>query len=69
MLKFVKHHMETIGGIDIYPLVSLTIFFVFFMVLLLWVWRSDKVYIQESAAMPLSDDNVINLKATASHEK
>jgi cbb3-type cytochrome oxidase subunit 3 len=49
--------METIGGIDIYPLVSLTIFFLFFTGLLIWVWRSDKTYIEESANMPLGDDN------------
>lgn len=56
MLKFVKHHMETIVGIDIYPLISLAIFFLFFTGLIIWVMRSDKQYIDESAAMPLDED-------------
>ena len=27
MLKFIKHNLETIDGVDIYPIISLTIFF------------------------------------------
>ena len=33
MLKFIKHNMETISGIEIYPIISLLIFFLFFVVL------------------------------------
>ncbi len=30
MLKFIKHHMDTIAGIGIYPVVSFVIFFSIF---------------------------------------
>ena len=56
MLKFIKHHMDTIMGIEIYPMISLLIFFIFFTVLILWVVRSDKRYISNMAKMPLEDE-------------
>ncbi|WKN31587.1 CcoQ/FixQ family Cbb3-type cytochrome c oxidase assembly chaperone [Porifericola rhodea] len=55
MLKFIKYHMETIAGIEIYPLISFIIFFTFFLVLLLWVMRADKREIAEIASLPLDD--------------
>ncbi|HAB26526.1 MAG TPA: CcoQ/FixQ family Cbb3-type cytochrome c oxidase assembly chaperone, partial [Xanthomarina gelatinilytica] len=33
MLKYVKNHMETIAGVEIFPIISLLIFFIFFVVL------------------------------------
>ena len=56
MLKFIKHHMETIMGIEIFPMISLLIFFIFFTVLILWVVRSDKGYNTHMAQLPLEDE-------------
>ena len=53
MLKFIKHHMETIAGIEIFPLISFVIFFLFFLGLLIWVFRTDKEHIRKMAEMPL----------------
>ena len=55
MLKFIKHHMETIAGIEIFPLISFVIFFLFFLGLLIWVFRTDKEHIRKMAEMPLGD--------------
>ena len=55
MLKFVKNHMESIAGIEIYPLISLTIFFTFFMVLFWWVFTAKKEYISDVSNLPLND--------------
>lgn len=60
MLKFIKHHMETITGIEIYPMISLLIFFIFFTVLILWVVRSDKGYNARMANLPLEEEEEIN---------
>lgn len=57
MLKFIKHTMDTISGIEIFPIISLVIFFTFFMGLLLWVRKSDKTYINHVKNLPLEDDN------------
>lgn len=53
MLKFVKNHMESITGIEIYPLISLIIFFSFFVVLFWWVFTSKKEYINKVSNIPL----------------
>ena len=37
MLKFIKHHLDSINGIEIYPIISLVIFTVFFGVV---IWKA-----------------------------
>lgn len=56
MLKFIKHHMETIAGIEIYPLISFIIFFVFFLLLTVYVIRISKGEIQEVSNLPLDQN-------------
>ena len=54
MLKFIKHHMETITGIGIYPTISFAIFFLFFIGMLVYYFRSDKDYINKVKNIPLN---------------
>ena len=58
MLKFVKHHMDSIAGIDIYPILSLLIFFTFFVVLTIFVYTSSKAHIKYMEEMPLDDNSI-----------
>ncbi len=60
MLKFVKNHMESITGIEIYPLISLMIFFTFFVVLFWWVFTAKKEYINEVSNIPFEKLNNSN---------
>ena len=55
MLKFVKDHMATINGIEISPIISLTIFFLFFVGLFWWVSTSKKEYIKQVSNLPLDN--------------
>ncbi|WP_111306885.1 CcoQ/FixQ family Cbb3-type cytochrome c oxidase assembly chaperone [Confluentibacter sediminis] len=57
MLKFVKGHMESITGIEIYPIISLLIFFSFFVILFLWVFTAKKDYINTVSHIPLDNQN------------
>ncbi|WP_339756702.1 CcoQ/FixQ family Cbb3-type cytochrome c oxidase assembly chaperone [uncultured Winogradskyella sp.] len=57
MLKFVKNHMESITGIEIYPIISLLIFFIFFVVLFYWVITAKKDYITTVSNLPLDNEN------------
>ena len=57
MFKFIKGHMETIGGVEIYPILSLLIFFVFFVLLFWWVFTAKKDYIQNMEQIPLEPEN------------
>ncbi len=57
MLKFVKNHMESITGIEIYPMISLLIFFIFFVALFWWVITAKKDYIKTVSNIPLDNQN------------
>jgi len=55
MLKYIKDHMESITGIEIYPIISLLIFFIFFVVLFWWVISAKKEYMQTVSNIPLEN--------------
>lgn len=61
MLKFVKNYMETITGIEIYPLISLVIFFTFFVVMFWWVLTAKKEYLTRVSNIPLENQKDIEL--------
>ena len=61
MLKFVKNHMDSISGIEIYPIISLLIFFGFFVILLWWVMTAKKDYITTVSNLPLDNQNQTEL--------
>lgn len=56
MLKFIKHNLETIVGVEIYPILSLAIFFTFFLVLFIWVFTYKKDKIKELSELPIKDE-------------
>lgn len=55
MLKFIKHHMDTIAGIGLYPVVSFVIFFGVFLIALLYVRKARRSHIDHMASLPLAD--------------
>jgi cytochrome c oxidase cbb3-type subunit 4 len=56
MLKFVKHTMENISGIEIYPILSLLIFFFFFVGLYFWVFTYNKEKIKQLSNLPFAEE-------------
>ena len=59
MFKFIKQYAETIKDANIYPMISLVIFLVFFIVLLLWVKKMGKERVNELSNIPFDDDEII----------
>lgn len=57
MLKFIKHHMETITGIEIFPLISFVIFFAFFVVMIAWLVFSNKEEMKKVSQLPLENNS------------
>lgn len=58
MFKFIKKYAETMDGIEIYPMISLIIFFLFFVGLLYYVRKMDKSKVEKIKNLPLDlDDN------------
>ncbi len=58
MFKFVKGPLESIDGVGIYPLISLLIFFIFFVALFWWVITAKKDYINQVSNLPLDKEDV-----------
>jgi len=56
MLRYIKHHLTTIDGIEIYPIISLVIFFAFFVGLGWYVFKMKKDHVEEMSNIPLEDD-------------
>lgn len=48
-----KNVLQSIEGIDMYPIISLLIFCAFFVSLGVWIVRVKKGYLQEMSALPL----------------
>ena len=57
MLRYIKHNLTGIDGVDIYPIFSLLIFVVFFAVMVIYVAKMRKTYIEEVSSLPLEDGN------------
>lgn len=57
MFKFIKQYAETMNRVDIYPIISLLIFFVFFIVMLYFVKKMDKSKVNDISKLPLENDD------------
>lgn len=57
MLKFVKGSLENIDNVEIYPMISLLIFFIFFVGLFVWVFTAKKEHIKEVSHIPLENND------------
>jgi len=52
-----KNVLQAIEGIEIYPLISFSIFFVFFLGLIVYVVFMDKNYAKAMSSIACDDDN------------
>jgi cytochrome c oxidase cbb3-type subunit IV len=53
MIRFAKHYFEGIGGIEIYPIISLILFFTVFTTMLVIVSKMSKKNIKKHSEIPL----------------
>ncbi len=56
MLRFISDNLTTIEGIEIFPIISLIIFFSFFVGLGIYMVKVDKKKIKELKNLPLEED-------------
>jgi hypothetical protein len=56
MLKFIKGHMATIDHIEIFPLISLTLFLMVFVGWTIYAVRSKSEYIKKMSELPLDNE-------------
>ena len=53
MFKFIKKYAETIDHVEVYPIISLVIFFLFFAGVLWFTYKMNKKEISEIKNLPL----------------
>ena len=54
MFKFIQQYAEKIEDIALYPMISLLVFFIFFIVLLYMVVRMDKTSVKVLSNLPFN---------------
>jgi hypothetical protein len=64
MLRFIKHNLTGMLGVEIYPLISLIMFTLFFAVMLWYVIKLSKNRVTEMSAMPLDLEENMNTNQT-----
>jgi len=57
MLKYIKGHLTSIDGIEIFPIISLIIFFSFFVGMLYYLYKIDKSTVNEIKNIPLEEED------------
>lgn len=55
-MKFIDY-LTSVAGVGIFPLISLLVFFLFFLVLGVYVIRADKQRLNYLAALPVNEEN------------
>lgn len=61
MFKFIKQYAEKLQDVQVYPLISLFIFLLFFIALLWYVKKMDKQIVKEISDIPLNAGEVNSL--------
>lgn len=54
-----KNVLQNIDNIDVWPIISLSIFFIFFLCMGFWWWYMDKDHVKKMAHLPLEDDDIL----------
>ncbi len=60
MIRFAKHYFEGINGIEIYPIISLVLFFIIFITMVIIVFKIPKDSIEEISNLPFENDSQNN---------
>jgi cytochrome c oxidase cbb3-type subunit IV len=56
----IRNVLTHIGGVEIYGILSILIFFSFFIGMLVWVFRLRRPHLDTMAALPLQEDTAID---------
>ncbi len=60
MLRYIKHNLTGIDGVEIYPIISLLVFVFVFVAMFIYVAGIKKKDIEELGNIPFDDDNISN---------
>lgn len=60
-MQLVRHYLESISNVGIYPLIALFIFLVFFTLIVIHTLSMKKGFEKEAGRLPLDDSKTENL--------
>lgn len=63
-MKLARHYLESIAGVEIFPIISFIIFFVFFVAVTWYVLTLDKKHVEDMAALAIDGEEDENGKTT-----
>jgi len=55
-----KELLRSIEDIEIYPIISLVMFVLFFVGMFIWIFQVDKTYVDHMKSMPFNDEPKTN---------
>lgn len=55
MLRFIQHNLTTIGNVEYFPIISLVLFSLFFILVVIRVFKMSKSSVDELSQIPLND--------------
>lgn len=64
----IQNVLRTIGGIDVYGIVSLCLFFVVFAAAVLWACAQNRAHLEHMARLPLESDHQNPNTSRLNHE-
>jgi len=57
-MDLIKQHLESISGIELYPIIAFIIFLVIFVGVLFYTFSLTRKELKEMKELPLQDDNM-----------
>ena len=57
MLRFIQHNLTTIGNVEYFPIISLVLFSLFFLLVVIRVIKMSKNSIEEISQIPLGENS------------
>ncbi len=60
MLRFIKHNLTTIGNVEYFPIISLVLFSLFFLLVVIRVIKMSKSSVTEMSNLPFIDQSKDN---------
>ena len=65
----IKNVLSEIGGVGLYGVISISLFFTVFIGMLIWVGLMKKSFAQSMSALPLQDGEIKANRKGTSHEQ
>lgn len=64
----IKNVLQNIGGIGIYGVISICLFFAVFILAVVWAFRLNRSFTREMSLLPLDDETADSRKGTSHHD-